>query len=525
MSATLRTHDEVEGGSLTPCKRSVSLETDLSMADIENLQTEIIELRKKMALRHSEFRQITDDDVKNEESENVILPAFACKSQLDSLVITWNHSHLAEAQHVLPKVKEEPGLASDPIIITWHHGILGEDEHHGNPGEDKHHGNLGENQHMLPKVKEEPVLDSVCKTELNCPQTHFESYLCQAKLENAVKTYKNEPAPTELSLSVHDGGHQNTLHCYSDPNPTESLDSDCNGGDQHTLQTPLKTCSVRLVDCRRIHELNENTTHGDLEGEPSELSPDPRCMPSGQTRRKRRAKHMNDIKDLSLTIDVSLSRPRNAKHKKLHSKEKLYSPSYRTQVMNSSGLRPNRSVQTEEMPHRCTHCGRNFTTDFNLHRHLKLHAGEKPYQCSRCGKRFAQLFNLNAHQRVHTGEKPHQCSVCKKQFSQASKLKTHRRIHTGEKPYICHSCGKRFSDSSTYHKHQRIHTGERPYACSVCGKCFGQSAHLLKHNISHNRKTHCCSTCGTRFSKPLSLIKHTALHSGDSNTSQLSANI
>ncbi len=42
----------------------------------------------------------------------------------------------------------------------------------------------------------------------------------------------------------------------------ESTDqtSDCNAGEQQMLQTPLKMCSVKLVDCRNLIESREEET-------------------------------------------------------------------------------------------------------------------------------------------------------------------------------------------------------------------------------------------------------------------------
>ncbi len=50
-----------------------------------------------------------------------------------------------------------------------------------------------------------------------------------------------------------------TLLCYTDAQDHESTDqtSDCNAGEQ---QTPLKMCSVKLVDCRNPIESREEET-------------------------------------------------------------------------------------------------------------------------------------------------------------------------------------------------------------------------------------------------------------------------
>ncbi|KAL0202300.1 hypothetical protein M9458_000318, partial [Cirrhinus mrigala] len=53
-----------------------------------------------------------------------------------------------------------------------------------------------------------------------------------------------------------------TLLCYSDAQDHESTDQtiDCNTGEQQMLQTPLKMCSVKLVDCRNLIESRAEET-------------------------------------------------------------------------------------------------------------------------------------------------------------------------------------------------------------------------------------------------------------------------
>ncbi len=53
-----------------------------------------------------------------------------------------------------------------------------------------------------------------------------------------------------------------TLLCYTDAQDHESTDqtSDCNAGEQQMLQTPLKMCSIKLVDCRNLIESREEET-------------------------------------------------------------------------------------------------------------------------------------------------------------------------------------------------------------------------------------------------------------------------
>ncbi|KAF4118039.1 hypothetical protein G5714_000090 [Onychostoma macrolepis] len=94
--------------------------------------------------------------------------------------------------------------------------------------------------------------------------------------ENSVWSVRDQPTEqlsdqrsgntqdSELSLSLlcYTDAQENMCdsHGSVDQNSTESLGSDCNAGEQQMPQTPMKTCSVKLVDCRNSKESREETT-------------------------------------------------------------------------------------------------------------------------------------------------------------------------------------------------------------------------------------------------------------------------
>ncbi|XP_028575900.2 uncharacterized protein LOC114592155 [Podarcis muralis] len=183
-------------------------------------------------------------------------------------------------------------------------------------------------------------------------------------------------------------------------------------------------------------------------------------------------------------------------HERTHVGEKLYKCSH---------CGESERTHTGQKPHKCSHCGNTF----GWNSQEGLLAGEKPYTCSECGKSCSQRSDLLKHQRTHTGEKPYKCSVCGKNFRNSSGLKVHQRIHTGEKPYKCSHCGKCFSWSSHFISHERIHTG----VCSYCGKSFGQKSELTEHEKTHTAdELFACYACGKTFEVSLELVAHVRTH-------------
>ncbi|XP_034720769.1 gastrula zinc finger protein XlCGF57.1-like isoform X2 [Etheostoma cragini] len=149
-------------------------------------------------------------------------------------------------------------------------------------------------------------------------------------------------------------------------------------------------------------------------------------------------------------------------------------------------------ICTGDKPFSCCQCGKQFSTNGHLKRHMRSHTGEKPFCCSVCKKYFKQSEHLQTHMKIHTGDKQFSCTVCKKAFIVRGNLRKHMRIHTGEKPFSCSVCKKAFTVSGNLQKHMRIHTGEKPFNCSVCKKAFRESGHLQKHMRIHTGEKPSC---------------------------------
>ncbi|XP_060755309.1 uncharacterized protein LOC132866513 isoform X2 [Neoarius graeffei] len=144
---------------------------------------------------------------------------------------------------------------------------------------------------------------------------------------------------------------------------------------------------------------------------------------------------------------------------------------------------------------------------------------ERPFRCSVCDKSFTLEFNLLKHTKLHTGEKPFHCDHCGKTFTQLFNLTSHQRTHSREKPFLCSQCGKSFSQTSKLKTHLRIHTGEKPYVCVTCGKRFSDSSTLSKHRRTHTgEKPYPCVTCGKCFRQSAHLAKHYRTHNRKSSS-------
>ncbi|XP_038210808.1 zinc finger protein 431-like isoform X2 [Zerene cesonia] len=109
-------------------------------------------------------------------------------------------------------------------------------------------------------------------------------------------------------------------------------------------------------------------------------------------------------------------------------------------------------------------CNKRFFTRGHLNAHIKIHFPnpDAAYKCDHCTAVFTQQTRLVSHMSTHTDNRPHICDICQRNFKRPSTLTRHKLIHTI--PMCkCEVCGIGFRTKSALRHHQRVHTGERPF--------------------------------------------------------------
>eukprot|EP00094_Tigriopus_californicus_P000328 TCALIF_00317-PA protein Name:"Similar to ZNF347 Zinc finger protein 347 (Homo sapiens)" AED:0.08 eAED:0.08 QI:436/0.85/0.75/1/1/1/8/32/944 len=98
-------------------------------------------------------------------------------------------------------------------------------------------------------------------------------------------------------------------------------------------------------------------------------------------------------------------------------------------------LKIHMTVHTGEKAFLCPECGGAFGSDSTLIDHRKRkHFEIRDYKCEFCPKGFFTRQEKASHMRTHTGDKPFPCNKCGKTFSREHHLKRHMKgVHYGDK--------------------------------------------------------------------------------------------
>lgn len=96
---------------------------------------------------------------------------------------------------------------------------------------------------------------------------------------------------------------------------------------------------------------------------------------------------------------------------------------------------------------KCEVCGKNFSMERHLRRHIESLHQMKIFSCEKCNKTFNWKSNLDRHiDKIHMESERSDCQECDKTFTQNYSLKRHvESEHRGMKKFICDICGKDFT--------------------------------------------------------------------------------
>ncbi|XP_042868948.1 zinc finger protein 341-like isoform X3 [Penaeus japonicus] len=142
-------------------------------------------------------------------------------------------------------------------------------------------------------------------------------------------------------------------------------------------------------------------------------------------------------------------------------------------------------LRTSSHHYPCKQCGKVFTSERLLRRHLHVHGTVNPFMCAQCSKEFKSEYSLKLHQLIHTGEKPFECHICKTAFNRRDKLKRHMLIHEAKKlkcPFrSALGCLREFSRPDKLRLHMMTHAGGRARRGRGRGK--GSSAGRIERQV------------------------------------------
>ena len=199
----------------------------------------------------------------------------------------------------------------------------------------------------------------------------------------------------------------------------------------------------------------------------------------------------------------------------------------------------------------CNDCGKQFTREDNLLRHVKaLHetiSSDKP-TCKFCEETFNCHINLKRHLKNildKNGNVKYACTKCEEEFCTAKFLAAHcRTMHSSEEDlnmhitsvhipetHVCDICSKSFSREDNLIRHQKIKhssqnigkqvhhpesTDSDMFKCEFCSTIFTIKTNLQNHtkNIYNSDRTvkNICDQCEKKFCTGKQLKAHILLH-------------
>lgn len=165
--------------------------------------------------------------------------------------------------------------------------------------------------------------------------------------------------------------------------------------------------------------------------------------------------------------------------------------------------------------YKCIICQRCFKSRNNRKYHQFCNTNQKkPLKCNQCDRQFITVAHLKYHQSVHDGVQKFPCRYCGKIYTRDTILKKHMRKHQSKDlSRFFRTKMKIFIDLSIFYFGWL--TDDRRYKCTECGESFVYKQQLNIHRNKHKNIYHKCTECDKRFLIKSNFKKHMQIHSGE----------
>lgn len=185
--------------------------------------------------------------------------------------------------------------------------------------------------------------------------------------------------------------------------------------------------------------------------------------------------------------------------------------------------------QTLQLP-MCLECGKFQSGAIAEHYIGNSKPTDVSLTCSDCKLIASTACSLKAHMRIHSQEPPHVCPDCGKDFDSWSALKNHLDtvcFHLSKLiRYRCPGkrCGKLFATTVTFASHFKVHL-KKLYVCSECNVILVNEESIEIHKHLHNQqcnftKLYDCTLCSnTEALTEENFEEHIAFHTTDTGRS------